>query len=81
MWQEEVVFPFLNTKMDFSKEIEQHQTIHATIEKLIGIIDKAKANPSSWDPAEMKELIILPKDAAAREPTLHFLYSVVVSSD
>ena len=63
MPQELVVFPFLNTKMDFSNEASQHEVIHATLEKLLNIIHTAKADPSLWNPKDMQELMV-----AFREP-------------
>ncbi len=57
-YQELVVFPFLNQKMDFSREEEQHKVIHDTLEKLLAIIQSAKEKPAQFKPDEMRELMV-----------------------
>ncbi|PSR83537.1 hypothetical protein PHLCEN_2v5691 [Hermanssonia centrifuga] len=56
--EELVVFPFLNQKMDFSREEEQHKVIHDTLEKLLAIIQSAKEKPAQFKPDEMRELMV-----------------------
>ncbi|KAJ3535458.1 hypothetical protein NM688_g6973 [Phlebia brevispora] len=55
--EESVVFPFLNTKMDISKEKEQHEVIHGTLNKLLTIIYAAKANHAKFDSQELLQLM------------------------
>jgi hypothetical protein len=54
---EKVVFPFLNQKLDFSHEIEQHKTIHAGVDELLPFIRAAKADPAKFDAPRMKEMM------------------------
>ncbi|KAG6907939.1 hypothetical protein DXG01_006797 [Tephrocybe rancida] len=61
--EEEVVFPFLNQKMDFSGEKAQHEIIHANLDRLLALIIDAKADPSKFDAAALKDLM-----AEFREP-------------
>ncbi|RDB19400.1 hypothetical protein Hypma_013483 [Hypsizygus marmoreus] len=60
--EEEVVFPFLNQKMDFSPEIEQHRVIHDTLHVLLPLIEEAKADPSKFDAEKLKKIMIDFKD-------------------
>jgi len=55
--EEEVVFPVLNTKLDFSHEIEQHKVIHHHLDEILDIIHKAKDDHSEFDPAKLKSLM------------------------
>jgi hypothetical protein len=52
-----VVFPFLNQKLDFSHEIEQHKVIHAGVDEVIASIRAAKADPTKFDPSHVKDLM------------------------
>jgi len=54
--EEEVVFPFLNRKMDFSEEQEQHKFIHSTLDALSKKLRTAKADPSTFNAAELKQV-------------------------
>lgn len=56
--QEAVVFPFLNTKMDFSNEKKQHEVIHTTLDKLLNMINAAKADPSKFSAEDLKKLMV-----------------------
>ncbi|KAG6847786.1 hypothetical protein H0H93_006002 [Arthromyces matolae] len=55
--EEEVVFPFLNQKMDFSGEKAQHEVIHANLDKLLAVIVGAKTDPTKFDAASLKALM------------------------
>ncbi|KAJ7758202.1 hypothetical protein DFH07DRAFT_741888 [Mycena maculata] len=55
--EEEVVFPFLNRKMNFSAEQEQHKFIHSTLDVLNGKLRAAKADPSKFNAAELKQTL------------------------
>ncbi|KAG6811265.1 hypothetical protein H0H92_008258 [Tricholoma furcatifolium] len=55
--EEEVVFPFLNQKMDFSGEKAQHEVIHTKLDKLLNLVLDAKADPTKFDAAALKDLM------------------------
>jgi hypothetical protein len=52
------VFPFLNRKMDFSEEQEQHKLIHSTLDALSAKLRAAKAEPTAFNAAELKETFV-----------------------
>ncbi|KAF9469573.1 hypothetical protein BDZ94DRAFT_1151020 [Collybia nuda] len=60
--EEKVVFPFLNQKMDFSGEIEQHKAIHDTLDKILATIHDARTDPSKFDATKMNALMLEFKD-------------------
>ncbi|KAJ7141987.1 hypothetical protein C8R46DRAFT_968177 [Mycena filopes] len=66
--EEEVVFPFLNRKLDFSEEQEQHKLIHSTLGSLKTKLRAAKTDPAKFDPAELKQIMV-----EFREPLLKHL--------
>ncbi|KAI0763149.1 hypothetical protein BC629DRAFT_980508 [Irpex lacteus] len=55
--EELIVFPFLNQKMDFSGEAEEHKVIHDILEELISTINAAKDDHKKFKPADMIELM------------------------
>jgi hypothetical protein len=57
------VFPFLNQKLDFSHEKEQHAVIHAGLDALAADLRTAKADTTKFDPDALKASMI-----ALREP-------------
>ena len=54
---EAVVFPFLNKKLDFSTEAEQHLVIHTALNGLLDYIRSAKADTSTFDAGHLKSLM------------------------
>ena len=58
IFQEYVVFPFLNQKMDFSGEKTQHGVIHASLEKLFAIIHSARNDSATFNGKQMQELML-----------------------
>jgi hypothetical protein len=60
---EQVVFPFLNQKLDFSSEAEQHRVIHTHLDSLLASFRKAKEDPTTFNAPLLKERMI-----AFREP-------------
>lgn len=60
--QEEIVFPFLNGKMDFSPEKEAHEAIHKGISDFEAILLEAKADPATFNPDHVKEHLVKLKD-------------------
>lgn len=54
---EEVVFPFLNRKMDFAKEADEHKAIHTALDGIISHIREVKADTAKFQPAELKRLM------------------------
>jgi hypothetical protein len=64
---EQLVFPFLNQKLDFSHEKAQHAVIHAGLDALAADLRAAKADTSKFDPDALKASMI-----ALREPLVGF---------
>ncbi|KAF8079200.1 hypothetical protein FPV67DRAFT_1467856 [Lyophyllum atratum] len=60
--EEEVVFPFLNERMDFSGEAEQHGVIHESLGKILATILESKADSSKFDGAKLREAMVAFKD-------------------
>jgi len=54
-FKEEVVFPFLNTKMDFSGEAEAHKVIHAALDEITTFVKEVKADISTFNPDTLRE--------------------------
>jgi hypothetical protein len=52
--QEVAAFPVLNTKMDFSGELAQHEVIHAFLDKFSEALRRGKEDPASFDAAVVK---------------------------
>lgn len=52
------MFPFLNQKMDFSKEKEEHTVIHGCLDRLMAIIKGGRANPSTFHADELRNLMV-----------------------
>ncbi|KXN85853.1 hypothetical protein AN958_10751 [Leucoagaricus sp. SymC.cos] len=55
--EEEIVFPFLNEKMDFASEKEAHEIIHKGISDLGTALLEAKADPSKFSAQKIKQQI------------------------
>ncbi|KAF7316364.1 Hemerythrin domain-containing protein [Mycena indigotica] len=55
--EEAVLFPFLSKKVDFSKEIEQHVTVEKGLSEILKYIDRARAEPSTFEAAKLKNLV------------------------
>ena len=51
------MFPFLNTKMDFSHEKEQHKDVHAFLDNFLEHIRAAQADHSKFDAKMLKEMM------------------------
>jgi hypothetical protein len=51
---EEIVFPFLNQKLDFSGEQAAHVVIHTHLDGILESIRAAQADHSKFDPAGLK---------------------------
>jgi len=60
--EEEICFPFLNQKMDFALEKEAHEAIHKGLSDLDAILLEAKADPSKFNPDQLKEFLIHLRD-------------------
>ncbi|KAG6877353.1 hypothetical protein C0993_008314 [Termitomyces sp. T159_Od127] len=55
--EEEVVFPFINQKMDFSGEKAQHELIHTNLDKILSWIFAAKDDPTKFDATVLKNMM------------------------
>ena len=53
-----MVFPFLNTKLDFSQEIEAHKIIHAGLDELLAAIRAAKNDISLFNAEKLKDMMV-----------------------
>ena len=47
---EAVVFPFLNQKLDFHTEIDQHKVIFSSVEKIIATVTLYQSDLTKYDP-------------------------------
>ncbi|KAF7325853.1 hypothetical protein MKEN_00436000 [Mycena kentingensis (nom. inval.)] len=56
--EEAVLFPFLNTKLDFSHEMEQHVPIAAGLDAIIKFIDVSQGLPERFDAKKFKQLVV-----------------------
>jgi hypothetical protein len=63
---EKLVFPFLNQKLDFSQEVEQHKIIHGWLDAVIDFIRAAEADQSKFDATKLKRLMDALRDPLAR---------------
>jgi len=61
--EEATVFPFLNTKMDFGHEQEQHKAVHAFLDDFLERIKVAQADLSKFNAPSLLELAETSKDA------------------
>ncbi|KAJ7754522.1 hypothetical protein B0H16DRAFT_1662884 [Mycena metata] len=55
--EEAVLFPFLNKKLDFSHEIEQHVQVAEGLTGIINYIDESTADHTKFDAAKLKDLM------------------------
>ncbi|KAJ7741424.1 hypothetical protein DFH07DRAFT_838041 [Mycena maculata] len=55
--EEDVLFPFLNTKLDFSTEIKQHVVVAEGLTGIIKFIDEAVGDHSKFDSAKLKDMM------------------------
>jgi len=60
--EEAVLFPFLNTKLDFSSEIDDHKFIHDYLDRLDTLIKEAQVDHSKFNPQKMIQLMDELKD-------------------
>lgn len=71
--EEVVVFPFLNQKLDFSNEIEEHKVIHDALDTLYAIIKEGQKSPGKFDSKRLKEHM-----EGFRTPLIHHLDEEVI---
>ncbi|KAJ6588748.1 hypothetical protein B0H19DRAFT_1100954 [Mycena capillaripes] len=55
--EEEVLFPFLNKKLDFSTEIEQHVRVAEGLTGIISYVDESVADHTKFEGAKLKEMM------------------------
>ncbi|KAK9369048.1 hypothetical protein V1509DRAFT_620966 [Lipomyces kononenkoae] len=67
--EEHMMFPFLNAKLDFSKEEEQHKQIFDQIEKFAISVRAAREDNSKFDAALLLQVLTVVKDLLL--PHLH----------
>ncbi|EIW55770.1 uncharacterized protein TRAVEDRAFT_50250 [Trametes versicolor FP-101664 SS1] len=60
--EEATIFPVLSRKMDFSHEKEQHQELHAFLDKFLEIIKAAQADHTKFNAPQLKKLMESAKD-------------------
>lgn len=64
------MFPFLQQKLDFSGEIEQHKVIHAGLDELLPYIRSSKADTSTFDALKLKDMMSKLRDPLVRSSYL-----------
>ncbi|KAJ6624193.1 hypothetical protein B0H10DRAFT_749542 [Mycena sp. CBHHK59/15] len=55
--EEAVLFPFLNSRLDFSSELEQHVVVAEGLTGIINYIDQSRADHSAFDGAKLKRMM------------------------
>jgi len=60
--EEAIVFPFLQQKLDFTGELEQHKIIHAGLDELLPYIRSAKTDTSKFDALQLKNMMLKIRD-------------------
>jgi hypothetical protein len=68
------MFPFLNQKLDFSREREQHQVIQSALDALLMDFRLAKADTSKIDPGPLTVAMV-----ALKEPLVSSTIGLVCS--
>ncbi|KAK9321530.1 hypothetical protein V1517DRAFT_170889 [Lipomyces orientalis] len=58
--EEHIMFPYLQRKLDFAEEVEQHKKIHDALDAFVEQIRLAKKDSAAFDPARMMQIL---KDA------------------
>jgi len=56
--EEQVLFPFLSQKLDFSNELEQHRVVEEGLTGIIKYIDNSVADHASFDVAKFKDMMV-----------------------
>lgn len=65
------MFPFLNRKLNFSQEVEEHKVIHAKLDEILGHLTAAKADPSKFDAPKLKSMMDDFRDPLVRQLPCH----------
>ncbi|KAK9458608.1 uncharacterized protein V1516DRAFT_682152 [Lipomyces oligophaga] len=60
--EDEVLFPKLQEKLDFSVEVTQHEVIHDVCTKYIRASTEMQQDTSKFDPAKLKSILLEHKD-------------------
>lgn len=56
--QEVTVFPYLNKKMDFSHEKEQHETVHAFLDDFLAVVREAQKDVAKFDAGKLQQMLL-----------------------
>lgn len=54
---ERLIFPWLNTKLDFGKEAEEHKHIHHELDRISALLDAAKADVAKFDAPTLARIL------------------------
>ena len=60
------MFPFLNQKLDFHTEIDQHKVIFSSVEKIIATVTLYQSDLTKYDPEYLKSLMVTLRDPLVR---------------
>ena len=80
-FSEAIVFPFLNQKLDFSNEMEQHKGIHDALTKILTSLSEMQATPAKFDVPRLKELMLPLRDPLVSSQTLSFSINSINYND
>lgn len=76
-----MLFPFLNTKLDFSTEIAQHEKIHAALEEIAATVKAYQGTNTLFDGKDLQAKMQALKDPlvsrSLRRRTKYLLTSTV----
>ncbi|KAK9238020.1 hypothetical protein V1525DRAFT_402206 [Lipomyces kononenkoae] len=55
--EELIMFPYLQRRLDFAKELEQHRSMHKSLEELLEKIALARKDPTKFDPKGLIQIL------------------------
>ena len=64
-----MVFPWLNQKMDFGKEVEAHKHIHHALDTFSAHIAAARSDAAKFEPATLAQILSDLRAPLVRRPS------------
>ncbi|KAK9316087.1 hypothetical protein V1522DRAFT_420719 [Lipomyces starkeyi] len=60
--EERIMFPYLQRKLDFAKELEQHKNMHKSLTAFLEKVALARKDPATFDPKGMAQILKTTED-------------------
>ena len=74
-----MIFPFLNQKLDFGKEAEEHKGIHDALDRFGALIAAARADKTKFDPSALAQILEkLREPLVRRSPSPHCVLGLMM---